>query len=599
MPTTLLAGGREPSLLAQALAGESLTAVFQPVVHMHSGQVVAYEGLIRSALPQLDLTPTDLLDLARTRGCLGQFELAAARCVAQCFARAALPGRLLVNLSSRAVMLEGVRGEDVIDALTVPGLDLGRVTVEISERDVVEDAARLAHALGYLRARGIRVALDDFGNGHSNFEMWNEVHPEVVKIDRYLINGLSRSAERLAIVRALCSVAETLGADLLGEGVEDEADLRMLRELGIPFAQGFLLGRPLADPPRAVTPSVLAALQAEQVPVPPRPRGPVSARPFTAGHMLIEAPTVHPSQSNDEAADLFAQHPRLHAVAVVEQGVPVGIVNRRSFTERMAQPFARELFGRKPCTTFMHPQPLLCDEDMPLQSMADILRGEDQRYLSDGFVITSHGRYLGLGTGEALVRRVTEIRVEAARYANPLTFLPGNLPVTEHIERLLQAGRPFAAAYFDLDHFKPFNDQYGYFRGDEMIRLLASVLTGDLRHETDFIGHIGGDDFMVVFQEDDWRERCEAMRQRFNGMAATLFDDADRAAGGIHAEDRHGHRRFFPITTVAVGIASFTEPFPRDAEAVATLAAAAKRIAKNSGTGLHVTACEASGHETV
>lgn len=599
MPTTLLAGGREPSLLAQALAGESLTAVFQPVVHMHSGQVVAYEGLIRSALPQLDLTPTDLLDLARTRGCLGQFELAAARCVAQCFARAALPGRLLVNLSSRAVMLEGVRGEDVIDALTVPGLDLGRVTVEISERDVVEDAARLAHALGYLRARGIRVALDDFGNGHSNFEMWNEVHPEVVKIDRYLINGLSRSAERLAIVRALCSVAETLGADLLGEGVEDEADLRMLRELGIPFAQGFLLGRPLADPARAVTPSVLAALQAEQVPVPPRPRGPVSARPFTAGHMLIEAPTVHPSQSNDEAADLFAQHPRLHAVAVVEQGVPVGIVNRRSFTERMAQPFARELFGRKPCTTFMHPQPLLCDEDMPLQSMADILRGEDQRYLSDGFVITSHGRYLGLGTGEALVRRVTEIRVEAARYANPLTFLPGNLPVTEHIERLLQAGRPFAAAYFDLDHFKPFNDQYGYFRGDEMIRLLASVLTGDLRHETDFIGHIGGDDFMVVFQEDDWRERCEAMRQRFNGMAATLFDDADRAAGGIHAEDRHGHRRFFPITTVAVGIASFTEPFPRDAEAVATLAAAAKRIAKNSGTGLHVTACEASGHETV
>jgi EAL domain-containing protein (putative c-di-GMP-specific phosphodiesterase class I) len=86
--------------------------------------------------------------------------------------------------------------------------------------------------------------LDDFGNGHSNFEMWNEIHPEVVKIDRYLIHGLAKSAERLAIVRALCQVAETLGADLVGEGVEEADDLRMLRELGIPYAQGFLLGYP-------------------------------------------------------------------------------------------------------------------------------------------------------------------------------------------------------------------------------------------------------------------------------------------------------------------------------------------------------------------
>ena len=293
-------------------------------------------------------------------------------------------------------------------------------------------------------------------------------------------------------------------------------------------------------------------------------------------------------QLNEDIVDLFAAEPRLHAVAIVDDGRPLGIVNRRVFTERMAQPFARELFGRKPCTTFMHAEPLLCDEHMPLQNMADILRGEDQRYLSDGFVITSRGRYLGLGTGEALVRRVTEIRVEAARYANPLTFLPGNLPVTEHIERLLQSGGAFAAAYFDLDNFKPFNDQYGYFRGDEMIRLLASTLTGDLRQDADFVGHIGGDDFLVVFQGSDWTSRCEEMRVRFNAMAGNLFDDVDRARGGIDSEDRHGHQRFFPITTVAVGVACFTEAFPRDAETVASLAASAKRVAKHSGIGLHV-----------
>jgi diguanylate cyclase (GGDEF)-like protein len=596
MPMNSPPGGREPSLIEQALAGEWLTAVFQPVIRVHTGEVVSYEGLIRSKMPHMDLTPPDLLDLARARGRLGEFELAAAHCVATQFVERGLRGRLLVNLSSQAVMQEGVRAEDVIKALSVPGLDLGRVTVEITERDIIDNPARLAHALGFLRALGMHVALDDFGNGHSNFEMWNEVHPEIVKIDRYLINGLAKSAEKLAIVRALCTVAETLGAELVGEGVEEEADLRMLRELGIPYAQGFLIARPSAEPAVEAPARVLAALSVKHVPVPPRPRGPVSGRPFTAAHMLIEAPTVAPSQSNDDVVDLFAAHPRLHAVAVVDNGFPIGIVNRRNFTERMAQPFARELFGRKACTSFMHAEPLLCDEDMPLQSMADILRGEDQRYLSDGFIITAAGRYLGLGTGEALVRRVTEIRVEAARYANPLTFLPGNLPVTEHIERLLQAGRPFAAAYFDLDNFKPFNDQYGYFRGDEMIRLLASTLTGDLRQDADFVGHIGGDDFLVIFQGGDWASRCDDMRVRFNAMAGNLFDDIDRARGGIDSEDRHGHRRFFPITTVAVGVACFVDAFPADAEAVASLAASAKRVAKNTGTGLHVVEHQQSPH---
>src|ERR1700761_7063466 len=293
------AAERERSLLDQALASEALTAHFQPVVHIETNAVVAHEGLIRSVLAGTALTPIDLLDLARARGRLADFELGAARCIVNQFAQTGVDGRLLINLSAHAILQAGVRPEDVIEALSVPGFDLSRVTIELTERDIVEDAAKLAHSLGYLRASGIRVALDDFGNGHSNFEMWNEVHPEIVKIDRYLINGLAHSAERLAIVRALISVAETLGAELVGEGVEEEADLLMLRELGIPYAQGFLIARPSAGSTMEAPAQVITALSIAHVPVPPRPRGPVSARPFTAGHMLIDAPCVSPLQSNE------------------------------------------------------------------------------------------------------------------------------------------------------------------------------------------------------------------------------------------------------------------------------------------------------------
>lgn len=584
--------GRFTSLLDRAQNG--LAAVFQPLIRLDTMDVVAHEGLARSTELLGNISTPELLNLARAEGRLGEFELTAARTVCSAFAAQKTHGRLLVNLSAQAFMQESIRPEDLLAALATGGMDLSRITIELTERDIVDEPARLANALGYLRGHGVRFALDDFGNGHSNFEMWNEIHPEVVKIDRYLIHGLAKSAERLAIVRALCQVAETLGADLVGEGVEDVDDLRMLRELGIPFAQGFLLGRPAPQTMDAIDPAVRAALDATVIAVPPRPRGPVTQRPLHLGHLVIEAPALTAQHTNQDVIALFSQLPELHALAVVEEGRPIGLVNRRVFSERMAQPYTRELYGRKSCTAFMHEAPLLCDVRQSLESMADILRGQDQRYLSDGFVITREGLYLGLGTGESLVRRVTELRIEAARYANPLTFLPGNIPVTEHVARLLRAELPFTVAYVDLNHFKPFNDQYGYFRGDEMIRLLAGILTAQVNPRSDFVGHIGGDDFLLVLQSENWEARCRHIIELFNQRARGLFADEDVARQGIVGEDRHGNTQFFPLTTVAIGAVRVVPPFAGHPETLATLAARAKRHAKRAQVGFYLLAGEPS-----
>lgn len=577
---------RSNSLLDRAKDG--LHAIFQPVIRLDTMEVVAHEGLTRAAAHLGDISTPELLNLARAEGRLGEFELAAARTVCGAFMAQQARGRLLVNLSAQAFMQESIRPDELLAALGAGGMDLSRITIELTERDIVEEAAHLAHALGYLRAHGVRFALDDFGNGHSNFKMWNEIHPEVVKIDRYLIHGLARSAERLSIVRALCQVAETLGADLVGEGVEDADDLRMLRELGISYAQGFLLGYPTPEVIDTVNEDALLALSHATLSVPPRVHGPVTQRPMHLGHLVIEAPSLNAQHTNHDVITLFTQLPELHALAVVEGDRPIGIINRRVFSERMAQPYTRELYGRKSCTAFMHEAPLLCDVRQSLESMADILRGQDQRYLSDGFVITREGRYLGLGTGESLVRRVTELRIEAARYANPLTFLPGNIPVTEHVARLLRAELPFTVAYVDLNHFKPFNDQYGYFRGDEMIRLLAGILTTQVNPRSDFVGHIGGDDFLLVFQSEDWEVRCRHMVALFNQRARSLFADDDIARQGIVGEDRHGNTQFFPLTTVAIGAVRVLPPFPGHPETLATLAARAKRHAKRAQVGFYL-----------
>ncbi|WP_267222777.1 GGDEF domain-containing protein [Dyella silvae] len=594
---TLAYDNSRHAMLERALAAGSLTPVFQPVVRVDTLEVVAHEGLSRCTFMPGNFSILDLLDLARMEGRLVDVELHAARTICRAFGNYQDDGRLLVNLSAHAILQDTLRPGDVLAALTDSGLDPARVTIEVTERDVVENPARLAHALGYLRAHGIRIALDDFGNGHSNFELWNEIHPDVVKIDRYLVHGISRSAGRLAIVRSLCQVAETLGTDLVGEGVEDPADLRVLRDLGVPYVQGYLIGHPAREPAREASAEAQLLLRTPSVSVLPRPRGPVTQRPTQVSHLLMDAPSVHPRQTNEEVMALFVDYPELHAVAVVKDGHPIGLVNRRLMNERMAQPFARELLARKSCTALMNSAPLVCDEQRSLESLADVLRGEDQRYLADGFIVTSNGHYRGLGTGEALVRRVSELRIDAARHANPLTFLPGNIPTTEHLERLLEGAERFAVVHVDLTDFKPFNDHYGYSRGDEMIRLLSGLLSEHVDPSLDFVGHIGGDDFVVLFQSLDWEARCLRVIDAFNARSPQLFDEEDIAQGGLRGKDRRGEPQFFPLTAVVMGAVELSPPLPQRAQSIAMLAARAKRRAKRDSTGLHITSrvTEATG----
>ncbi len=188
------------------------------------------------------------------------------------------------------------------------------------------------------------------------------------------------------------------------------------------------------------------------------------------------------------------------------------------------------------------------------------------------------------------MRSVTEVRLEAARHANPLTFLPGNIPISQHIERLLQGGAEFVACYADLNSFKPFNDHCGYRCGDKMIRLVAKVMLAHCDAQRDFVGHVGGDDFVILFQSSDWQPRCERIVEEFRKLALALFDDAARHAGGIEAEDRDGGACFFACTTLSIGAVRIRRHMCEGAEEVATQAALAQHDAKRAGAGLLVRA---------
>lgn len=141
---------------------------------------------------------------------------------------------------------------------------------------------------------------------------------------------------------------------------------------------------------------------------------------------------------------------------------------------------------------------------------------------------------------------------------NPLTKLPGNIRIIKEIQKRIDDNKPFALAYVDIDFFKPFNDKYGFSRGDEVIRLLGRLLTNIVKMysgDQGFVGHVGGDDFVFLVHPDQIESTCEDLIKHFDSMIPSFYDTKEREKGFIEATDREGNKKRFPFLSLSIGVA--------------------------------------------
>ncbi len=140
---------------------------------------------------------------------------------------------------------------------------------------------------------------------------------------------------------------------------------------------------------------------------------------------------------------------------------------------------------------------------------------------------------------------------------NPLSHLPGNTSIIRHIQGLIDRKTDFALGYADLDHFKAFNDKYGFVRGDEVLRFTARMISGSVRASGasfSFVGHIGGDDFVFVLPPDLAEEATQHMIASFDAVAPSFYDAEDRKRGSILTTDRQGRPQLFPLLSLSIAV---------------------------------------------
>jgi EAL domain-containing protein (putative c-di-GMP-specific phosphodiesterase class I) len=231
---------------------DDLALAFQPIVDLTRARVAGYEALARFPGDTGERPPNVWFAQAHRCGLGVQLE---ARAVAAALARRdeAPGGYLSVNLSPAAL-----RADELLDRLP---RDLRGVVVEITEHELVADGERLHSTLEQLRARGARVAVDDAGAGYAGLRQLMILRPDLIKLDRGLIEDVAGDEAKQALVECFVRFAERTDAHVCAEGVESLADLLVLARIGVTYGQGYVIARPAFEWPEPA-PEACLALQA-------------------------------------------------------------------------------------------------------------------------------------------------------------------------------------------------------------------------------------------------------------------------------------------------------------------------------------------------
>ncbi|BDX04072.1 D-glycero-D-manno-heptose 1-phosphate guanosyltransferase [Marinomonas pontica] len=568
------------TLLEKILSNGLITPYFQPIYDLNNGEIYGHEALSRGPMNSALFSPDPLFTLAQQEGKLHKLELLCREKALSKFAKLALKGRLFLNVSASLLGSPEHQSGMTLAILNELGLDQKDIVIELSEQHPYDHNGLPRSSVEHYREMGFQVAIDDLGVGYSGLQLWSELQPDIVKVDKHFIQGIDKDEIKREFVRSILTIAQRLNCILIAEGIETQQELDQLIEIGVTLGQGYFLGRPVENPAFSTHPYLQKQAQRRSQ--------------FQVDHsetvQTLCRPTPYLQEKNllEDASQLFKKQPDLVAIPVLNNSQqPLGVVRRHQLHELFSTPYGRALYEHKPVTNLLSTDVLIVESNVSLSSVSTQMTDQEADTLNNEIIVVREGKFIGTGHLKDLLKRITELKIQNATYSNPLTLLPGNVPIHREVSRRLSANEDFYVAYFDLNDFKPFNDFFGYSIGDEVIQLVGALIKEVVLPDNNFIGHIGGDDFVVIFGDDNWHQQCEDILTKFSQQIRAFYTEDTLQEGGVWTKNRQGEVLFHPLLSLAIGV---VHPNPRQCNnhhQVAEMAAQSKKSAKQKG-GNHI-----------
>lgn len=545
--------------LDKIISGKHIKTVFQPIVSLRNGEIHGYEALSR-VICQTDLAnPEDLFHAALTYNRLRELDqLCRTTTLETISGKLTFDKKLFLNVNSLIINHDQFQLGFTSRFLKQYSLKPEQIVLEITERNSIADIDKFRKTIAHFKAENFHIAIDDAGAMYSGLNLINTIHPHYIKMDRRLIHNIDLGRLNFALIKGMTEFCRMSNIRLIAEGIETQSELMILIDLGVPYAQGYFLQKPdeqIKDIDAAIKRVITDCHKRKNN---------VFGTPNANSHISNICTPTEVVSKDTKVEDIFNKlkaNPDAFGFCVVENERIIGMITKSHLTLQLSGRFGFSLYQNQPVSLLMDTDFIAVDYQMPINEVSRMAMSRPQEKLYDFIVVTKNDNYLGTVTIKDLLQKTTEIEVVKAKYENPLTGLPGNLVIEQKIRMCLSEKKTFGILYLDINHFKEYNDIYGFENGDCVIKLLADILVLHLP-PGQFVGHVGGDDFVVILDDKDLKSYCSHVSSEFSRKVLHYYNPTDRANGYIVAENRWGVIEKFSLVTASVaGIRAKSQDF--------------------------------------
>ncbi|MBV1952447.1 MAG: GGDEF domain-containing protein [Cycloclasticus sp.] len=538
-----------PQSLDEILEKSLLTPVFQPIISLKNNTIYGYEGLIRGPSNSPLHSPFNLFNAAAKQGCLAKLDLLCRKVTIEHFAQLNFKEQLFINTIPEILLHKDYQHGHTLDYIKRAGIDSKQVVIELTEQYPIEDYNLMANATKHYQDMGFSIAIDDLGAGYSGLRTWSEIKPDFVKIDRHFLHNIHEDKHKQQFVQSIIDIAKGVNCRVIAEGIELREEYLMSDDMGMDFVQGYYFARPAAQP-KQVLDSGLLSKRSKEVPIIFN----TIRSSQTVQKLLAPLEPIVTNTPFNQIYERFDCSKDLSSLPVINKDMSVaGIIFRSEFLTLCASRYGKDLYRKKTAQSFLEENPICIDINLPLHLLSKTIEKHNFKIRNECFIITENKVYKGIGNYIDLLKELTDMQISFAKHMNPLSNLPGNVPISQQISAFLKSKEDFVICYFDLDHFKPYNDIYGFGKGDEVIRKTAELLCKHADKSTDFIGHIGGDDFVAIFSSRDWKKRCHKILSDFENSLSKFYSYEHIMASGMKALNRNSEPVHYPLLSLSIG----------------------------------------------
>ena len=577
--------GKVKNQIMNILKNKEIQSVFQPIVSLKNGSVLGYEALSRISAKKCTFSIQEAFSIAKDLDCLWEFEclcrfssIKAARYMPQNL-------KLFLNVTPGILSCSSFKKGITCEKSEKYHIDSSNIVFEAPETSSIQDPAMFQKLLEHYRKYGFQIALDRTSSGLSGMNRIFDVNPQYIKIDREIIRDIETDEMNRSFISALSKLSENSGIQLIAVGIETYGQMKAAIELGIDYAQGFYFAKP-TDKFEKISSKIrqkIIRLSNEQNHLQ------LTHSSFhTVRELCSKMPILSPDDRFSDVYEIMNDPCITEAAVIGDDGEFLGILTRRQVLQSMSGMYGYTLHARKSVIEIMDSSCLTITPDTPVETAAKMAMARYQPYTYDSLPLVdgTTQRFLGFVSIKDLLLSAVSIQVKRATDCNPLTGLPGNHMIDEQIEQLLGNTEPFAIIYFDLDNFKAYNDAYGFSNGDQMIKMVAKILT-EVSDQNDFCGHVGGDDFVMITRGDRTESVCKEIFSNFSQLSRSLYSKEDCERGYIISRNRKGYIESFPLASIsAAAITNRSQNYNSMEELSLVIAKTKKQAKQKTGNSL-------------